>query len=352
MLMLQEIFGLGLSLIVSAVHTVGHAPAYSDWPERIWLVAAATGKGVPPAFRLAERAVSNWRHETFWNVALSPSAAIGLAFGKTPDGVSRCVKLNNYWCIKRAGWTGEIASDAEGHVAFASALEGATVAALLLRRYYIDYNRRSALAIVSRWAPAQCGLTIAHPGALRVVRGTTNAALRDVAPRGIQNTLRARWLAGHGRGGFLKTRKAAPLRHSIVRSHLPAMMPAPEIAVGMGEREIKLKPLELTSLGLSGRLSPLLPALPAASCAADGARIEAYALHAIEGVVSSSNEDLHLFGDDGQPAPNLARVMRNMAAVEIGPLSVRGWLIDAGIAAVRLRSTAEKPQPAVPPRQP
>ena len=87
----------------------------------------------------------------------------------------RCVKLNNYWCVKRAGWAGEIAADADGHVAFASALEGAMVAVMLLRRYYLVYDRHTAQAIISHWAPANaapsplrrgqapCGSTIWRP---------------------------------------------------------------------------------------------------------------------------------------------------------------------------------------------
>ncbi len=57
---------------------------------------------------------------------------------RTRPATPRCIKLNNYWCVKRAGWAGEIAADADGHVAFASALEGAMVAVMLLRRYYLD----------------------------------------------------------------------------------------------------------------------------------------------------------------------------------------------------------------------
>ena len=52
-----------------------------------------------------------------------------------PARLPRCIRLNNYWCIKKAGWTGEVASDSEGHVAFSSSLEGAMVAVRLLRRY-------------------------------------------------------------------------------------------------------------------------------------------------------------------------------------------------------------------------
>ena len=75
---------------------------------------------------------------------LSRETKTEIARGPGLLDLPRCVKLNNYWCIKRARWAGEIAADAEGHVAFASAIDGAIAAAILLRRYYIDYNRRSA----------------------------------------------------------------------------------------------------------------------------------------------------------------------------------------------------------------
>jgi hypothetical protein len=252
--MLQDIFGLGLSLMLSAVHAAESLPVLPMWPPNISTLVASV-KNEPPTFRPIERAVSNWKRESFWNAVMPLKSVIGFAIGKDPEGISRCVKLNNYWCIKKAGWNGEIAADAEGHVAFASALEGATVAALLLRRYYIDYNRHSAFAIVSRWAPAQCGLSIVSgPRGLKVASAANNLLLRDIAPRGLQNTLRARWLAGHGRGGVAKSGKATPLRRSIVPDHLLKMMPAPEIAVGMGEREIKLKPFALNLLGQSNIL--------------------------------------------------------------------------------------------------
>ena len=108
------------------------------------------------AFDAARRAVSNWPAEATGNLDPSPKTKEDMASKKGPPDFPRCVMLNNYWCIKRARWAGEIAADAEGHVAFASAIDGAIAAAMLLRRYYLDFNRRSALAIVSRWAPPQC----------------------------------------------------------------------------------------------------------------------------------------------------------------------------------------------------
>ena len=107
--------------------------------------------------------------------------------GYTPAAVSRCVKLNNYWCIKKAGWNGEIASDPDGHVAFVSAYGGAVVAALLLRRYYIDLGLRSARAIVTRWAPPECGAgpTIASTSVLATLqsaRAKHNRCLSSLMP--------------------------------------------------------------------------------------------------------------------------------------------------------------------------
>jgi len=118
---------------------------------------AATGEGedapAAPQFLPAARSVSNWRAQAGGNLDLAPERAQALASGAEEKGVTRCVRLNNYWCVKGVGWNGMLAADAEGHVAFASAEEGAAVAALLLRRYYLSYSRRSAQAIVSRWAP-------------------------------------------------------------------------------------------------------------------------------------------------------------------------------------------------------
>lgn len=340
---------LGLSLLLSVMHAAADLPPASEWPASIH--ARLNAKAESPVFRSAERAVSNWRKEALWSVTLPASVMFRIATAKDVNTLPRCVKLNNYWCIKKAGWNGEIAADAEGHVAFASALEGATVAALLLRRYYVDFGRHSSFAIVSRWAPAQCGLLFAAPAHLKRIKvasaAASSAALREIAPSGIQNTLRARWLAGHGRGGVAKGGKAVAARRSVIPNRSVRMMPAPEIAVGMGEHDIKLKPLELSSLVsntlISNKalgLSPSTP--PVTSCAADGPRIDSYAKRAADGVANGPNDDLKLFTEDGAPTPNLAKIMRNMASVEIGPLAVHGWLIDAGIAEVSKRFPPEK----------
>jgi hypothetical protein len=147
------------------------------------------------SYQPATRELSNWRREAVDHLNLPLLSAMALLSGYTPAAVPRCVKLNNYWCIKKAGWIGEIASDPDGHVAFVSAHEGAVVAAMLLRRYYIDFGLRSAWAIVTRWAPPECGAGLP-------------ASTSALVAHGLGRTLRARWLASH-RHGFTGKRRFA-----------------------------------------------------------------------------------------------------------------------------------------------
>ena len=277
------------------------------------LVGAALAPDV--AFRPRERAVSDWRWQAATSLDASPGTRAALLLGRDPGGVTRCVRLNNYWCIKRGGWSGEIAADAEGHVAFVSAFEGATVAALLLRRYYVDYGRHSALAIVSRWAPASCGGG-ATPGA---------GATHGIAARGIGRTLRARWLAAHGRRVAGRGRGRAS---SVPDRLIGASLPAPAIAVGLGPAPVSLS----ASLpdALAGGPGPV-PS-PAPACGGDAARITHYAARAAAGIAGSVTADLTLFDPEGRPTPHLARLLRNMASVEIGPLGAGQDLVDAAVA--------------------
>jgi hypothetical protein len=307
-----------------------------------WL---ASGLPAPPAsllshrpeavsFRPGKREVSNWRWEAIGNLDLPWAVITRLAAGHDAAAVTRCVRLNNYWCIKRAGWAGEIAADADGHVAFSSAIEGADVAALLLRRYYLDYGRRSALAIVSHWAPAECGFVSGR-------RGTGLAQVDHLATHGLRNTLRARFLAsrGHRRG---PGHAMARLRRSVVPDRVTTLARAPSIAIGMGEREVKLPSLPLSS----STLAALVPT-PVASCAGDTQRIRAYATKTAEGVAPTVDADLKLFGPDGAPTANLARVMHNMSAVEIGPLGASEVLIRIAVAraATRVEMGAKAGEP-------
>jgi hypothetical protein len=262
-----------------------------------------------------------------------------LSSGAEERGVTRCVRLNNYWCVKGVGWNGMLAADAEGHVAFASAEEGAAVAALLLRRYYLSYSRRSAQAIVSRWAPTECRVMLVANGASAILsppkrpgakspvgiaqtRNKLGPAPDALSTRGVSQTLRAHWLArGHGKIAKAPTR-------SRIAERLPPLMRVPSIAVGLGEKPMAMPELKLASLTMPG-LEPLRPIL---NCASETNRLQAYAQKASAGIAASPDEDLALFTPEGEPTPHLARVMENMSAVEIGPLRADKAVIAAGIA--------------------
>jgi hypothetical protein len=249
------------------------------------------------------------------------------ALTKDSAKLPRCVRLNNYWCVKSARWNGEIATDSEGHVAFASAREGALVAAQLLRRYYVDLGRTSARAIVTRWAPSECGTLAAAP--LRVARAGAGAARPDaLSTRGIGNTLRARWLASKGKGSKVAQASRAPAPRI-------ELMRAPSIAPGLGESAKPLPAMtaplvRLASLGVPDKLPSVQPRLK--SCPSEALRIRNYAAKVFEGVADGPDADLKLFDATGLPTPALARVMANMAAVEIGPMKPDFALIEKVVA--------------------
>ena len=286
----------------------------------------------PVTFDPRSRAVSDWRGQAAQHLDASPGTRLAILLGRDPAAVSRCVRLNNYWCIKRGGWSGEIAADRDGHVAFASAAEGAAVAALLLRRYYVDDGRHSAFAIVSHWAPTSCG----SPMAARASR--VAAVPHGLAVRGIGRTLRARWLAarGHRVGG------GRGLRRSVVPDRLIGLpVPAPAIALGLGAAPVALSASLPDGLALS---APTLSPVP--TCTDDAARIRNYAAKAVAGLAPTTEADLKLFDAAGRPTPNLERLMHNMSAVEIGPLGADAALIATAVVrateAVAARTAAAR----------
>ncbi|MEA1830558.1 hypothetical protein U8607_00555 [Methylobacterium durans] len=349
----------------------------------------------PPRFAAEARAVTNWRHEA--GAALRPaSLALVARYAATdPPFVARCVKLNNYWCIKQARWSGELGGDAEGHTGFATAADGADAAAQLLRRYYREYGRRTALAIVRRWAPASCGLpaaTIARGPAPR-----TQAVSAALAPQGIGRTLRARFLARHTRGGAPRRAVAATRKPSSAaprtalrvqpwsplarmagnparrpgRAPLPQLRPVPDIAAGVAtapERvSARTAPLrgadDPAALLARPSLSPdrlvaesaALPAiaaglplldlrLPPPLCANDEVRIANYAARIAGSVGLKPGDDLRLFDEGGEPLANLAPVMLAMSGVELGALRAGPDLVAAAIG--RLAAASARTAPA------
>ncbi len=343
-------------MLVETLVMLLSAAAPARPPVAVVAPASLLWRAQAPEYAPEKRAVGNWRMESALWLDMNPLAAARRAFDIEDTDPARCVKLNNYWCVKRAGWNGEIAADADGHVAFASAEEGAAVAALLLRRYYVDYKRHTARAIVERWAPAQCSpmLTRAVPGAPVSRAGMAQMLPQRVvpmglAPRGLQNTLRARWLAAHGRGGV----GSAPARRILSESL--DLMPAPSIMEGGGEpraaRRMKspsAKPAP--DLDADNAIAALpAPALPPpltgmVDCSGEIARINNYAAHVAEGVAPSPDADLLLFTVSGAPTGNLAKALANMAAVEIGPSRPRRALVTMAVA--QLRRLLENPETA------
>ncbi|AWN49168.1 hypothetical protein DK419_24780 [Methylobacterium terrae] len=351
-------------------------------------LAAASALAAPvrerPVYRPEARAVSNWRAETRDGLKPLSLAWTAWAAPGDPAFVARCVKLNNYWCIKRARWDGEIGGDQEGHTGFATAGQGADAAVSLLRRYYGEYGRRSALAIVRRWAPAECGgATAARPatpgrGAAPV--RAASPALAALAPQGLGRTLRARFLATHGRGGAPRrvvrapggAAAARPVAGNALRvqpwSALARMQgrprqpvravraaPLPAIATGIGETARPAAAVEPGRILDGARLAaeaaalPTLAVAPASSlppslrppaplCGSDEIRIQNYAARIAGSVGVKPGDDLGLFTPDGRATGRLAPVLLAMSSVELGALRASPALVAAAIA----RADAER----------
>ncbi len=291
------------------------------------------------------RQVSNWRLEAF--DALEPKTVVTLTalFKAERPFVTRCVKLNNYWCIKSARWNGELAKDNEGHVGFASADHGADAAATLLRRYYLEFGRKSAMDIVRRWAPAECGVATGIGG------------IAVLAVRGIGGTVRAQYLASRRKGGAVRyTAKAKaggkPGRVSLVIPMKPRtpQLRAPSIAEGMGEKPKSAETRPLVAQRAKPALAKPAPARTvstakpqtASVCAPDEQRLRNYAGRMVASLGLKPTDDLKLFDADGKPLPNLAPVMLAMSAVELGSLRASPDLVEAAIqrATERVQASA------------
>ncbi len=301
----------------------------------------------------ATREVTNWRSEAM--DALEPKTAVTMAalFKAERPFITRCVKLNNYWCIKSARWDGELATDGEGHVGFVSADHGADAAATLLRRYYLDFKRKSALDIVRRWAPPECN----------VATGIGGMAM--LAVRGIGGTVRAQYLASRRKGKVVRyTAKSGaggkPGRVSIVIPMTPKtpQFRVPSIAAGMGEKpKPAAKPQPLVVARPQARPKPVRePASTAStapkqqiatSCSPDEQRLRNYAGRMVEGLGLGPNDDLKLFAADGTPLPNLTAVMLAMSAFELGALRASPELVEGAIqrAAAKIQASAKADLP-------
>jgi hypothetical protein len=334
-------------------------PSPSDLAGRV-----SRPEAVEARYEAEARSVSNWRAEAVEALEPKPVVVMAALLKAERPFITRCVKLNNYWCIKSARWNGEIAKDAEGHVGFASADHAADAAATLLRRYYLEFNRKSALDVVRRWAPAECNVATGIGG------------IAVLAVRGIGGTVRARYLASRRGGKVRYTAQAkagaGPGRVSMVipmRPAAPMKTPqfrVPDIAAGMGERprpappqplmaaRPKPAPRPVATASAAPRPEPKPSPRPetATACAPDEQRLRNYAGRMVEGLGIGATDDLRLFAEDGTPQPNLAHVMLAMSAFELGALRASPELVERAIrrAAEKVAASAKAELAQDPPR--
>ncbi len=312
-------------------------PGDGDGAAEAPLQPAEDARTLQARYEPESREVTNWRREAMDALEPKPVVAMAALFRAERPFVTRCVKLNNYWCIKSARWNGELATDSEGHVGFASAEHGADAAATLLRRYYLEFNRKSALDIVRRWAPAECN----------VATGIGGMAM--LAVRGIGGTVRAQYLASRRKkGGAVRyTAKAGPGgrpgRVSVVIPITPKtpQFRVPSIAEGMGEKPkptpspppavARRKPVKEPAVAASAAPRPAPKVQVANACPSEEQRHRNYAGRMVEGLGLKATDDLKLFAEDGTPQPNLAHVMLAMSAFELGVLRAGPDLVEEAV---------------------
>ncbi|KAB0266925.1 hypothetical protein [Microvirga brassicacearum] len=294
----------------------------------------------------ATREISNWRSQTVGTLEPKPVAMAAALLGADRPVVTRCVKLNNYWCIKSARWDGEIGKDSEGHVGFASADHGADAAVTLLRRYYLEFGRKSALDIVRRWAPAECGIATGIGG------------LAVLAVKGIGGTVRARYLASRrGKGVTTFTAKGRGGKPGRVSMVIPLKTPqyrVPDIAEGMGEKpkpvpKMEAAPRPKIRAAAAPMATASAPKPAVAACAPDEQRLRNYAERMVGDLDLGPNDDLKLFAADGTPLPNLTAVMAAMSSFELGMLRPGAALIEGAVQRAILRAEARKAAPSADP---
>lgn len=383
-------FALALMASAAPAATDGALALAAAGGARMMALGEALDPLPPPAepiYAPTERAVSNWRREAVGALQPMPLAALAIMLQVDRPVVTRCVKLNNYWCIKRARWNGEIGYDEEGHTGFATAERGADAAVTLLRRYYLEYDRRSALDIVRRWAPAECRMTpslfVGPPLVLAV--------------RGIGSTLRARYLASRrakpkvvrvaSSGAGVPSPAAAPKPSPARRARVSVVplrpLPAfrvPDIAAGMGERPVATlsatlvapvrarakaaRPVVVSAARkLAVATTPPPPARPtrvaqapssapalaiptllraaeasapptprsAPACAPDEQRINNYATRIAASIGMQPADDLKLFEANGRPLPALAPVLLGMSSFELGLVRASVDLVEGAL---------------------
>jgi len=112
------------------------------------LIVPAVAIAQSSTFDPKDRSVSNWQEQA--RLHLDGAHDFNR---KNSHNTYRCIKLNNYWCLKDVGWNGGIGRDADNHTAFLNASYGARAVVRNLRTAYFKRNLKSAYQIMSIYAP-------------------------------------------------------------------------------------------------------------------------------------------------------------------------------------------------------
>ncbi len=64
-----------------------------------------------------------------------------------------CIRFNNFWCLKRAGWQGEVGHDSRDHTKFSESAYAARAFFKTMRTYRYLHGLKSTSEIFNRYAP-------------------------------------------------------------------------------------------------------------------------------------------------------------------------------------------------------
>jgi hypothetical protein len=137
---------------------------------------------------------SNWSDQAFAYLIKSDNRTPVSESVLTAHTTLRCIRLNNYWCLKDKGWDGRLGKDRDDHTSFVSADMGARAAVRNFRTAYSARGRKSALAILSAYSPSNdCRGSEAarRPDGTCAFGYNDSAAAARAAARGITDDINA-----------------------------------------------------------------------------------------------------------------------------------------------------------------
>ena len=145
--------------------------------------------------------VTNWKAEAIKHLQINEQALFQHKF-------KRCIKLNNYWCLKDVGWNGGIGKDADNHTAFKNGYYAARAAVRNFRTAYIKHGRKSALSIMLAYAPtSDCiGSNAARSADGTCIHGSNDSKqYAKAASKGITDDIHADLMLFDGNGKATKS---------------------------------------------------------------------------------------------------------------------------------------------------